>query len=89
MNVQEALEIITNAIQSDGMTAEQDKALAIAQKALEKQIPKKGIMIGDNYSSVLSYPNCRKQIVNVWNIAKYEPNYCHYCGQALDWSDTE
>lgn len=89
MNVQEALEIITNAIQSDGMTAPQDKALAIAQKALEKQIPKKGIMIGDNYSSVLSCPNCRKHIVNVWNIAKYEPNYCHYCGQALDWSDSK
>lgn len=89
MNVQEALEIITNAIQSDNMTASQDKALAIAQKVLEKQIPKKGIMIGDNYSSVLSCPNCRKPIVNVWNIAKYEPNYCHYCGQALDWSDTE
>ena len=89
MNAQEALEIITNAIQSDGMTDEQDKALAIAQKALEKQIPKKGIMIGDNYSSVLSCPNCRKPIVNVWNIAKYEPNYCHYCGQALDWSDTK
>ena len=89
MNAQEALEIITNAIQTDGMTAEQDEALAIAQKALEKQIPKKGIMRGDNYSSVLSCPNCRKPIVNVWNIAKYEPNYCHYCGQALDWSDTE
>lgn len=58
-------------------------------KALEKQIPKKGIMIGDEYSSVLSCPNCRKPIVNVWNIAKYEPNYCHYCGQALDWSDTK
>lgn len=89
MNAQEALEIITNAIQMDSMTAEQDKALDIAQKALEKQIPKKGIMIGDNYSSVLSCPNCRKPIVNVWNIAKYEPNYCHYCGQALDWSDTK
>lgn len=45
--------------------------------------------IGDNYSSVLSCPNCRKPIVNVWNIAKYEPNYCHYCGQALDWSGAE
>ena len=61
----------------------------LAIEALEKQIPKKGIMIGDNYSSILSCPNCRKPIVNVWNIAKYEPNYCHYCGQSLDWSDTE
>ena len=64
-----------------------NKVVTLACKALEKQIPKKGIMIGDDYSSVLSCPNCRKPIVNVWNIAKYEPNYCHYCGQALDWSD--
>ena len=66
-----------------------NEALGLAVKALEKQIPKKGIMIGDNYSSVLSCPKCRKPIANVWNIAKYEPNYCHYCGQALDWSDTK
>ncbi len=66
-----------------------DEALGVAVEALEKQIPKKGIMIGDNYSSVLSCPKCRKPITNVWNIAKYEPNYCHYCGQALDWSDTK
>lgn len=68
---------------------EYEQALYDGVEALEKQIPKKGIMIGDNYSSVLSCPNCRKPIVNVWNIAKYEPNYCHYCGQALDWSDTK
>lgn len=66
-----------------------NKVIALACKALEKQIPKKGIMIGDEYSSILSCPNCRKPIVNVWNIAKYEPNYCHYCGQALDWNDKE
>jgi len=66
-----------------------NKVIALACKALEKQIPKKGIMIGDNYSSVLSCPKCRNPIVNVWNIAKYEPNYCHYCGQALDWSGAE
>lgn len=89
MNVQEALEIITNAIQSDNMTAPQDKALAIVQKALEKQIPKKGFMIGDDYSSVLSCPNCRNPIVNVWNRSEYKPNYCHYCGQKLDWSNSE
>lgn len=66
---------------------EETMAMKLAVEALEKQMPKKGIMIGDDYSSVLSCPNCRKPIVNVWNIAKYEPNYCHYCGQALDWSD--
>ena len=71
----------------NGEKIDMEDALWTAVQSLEKQIPKKGIMIGDNYSSVLSCPNCRKPIVNVWNIAKYEPNYCHYCGQALDWSD--
>ena len=71
----------------NGEKIDMEDALWTAVQSLEKQIPKKGIMIGDNYSSVLSCPNCRKPIVNVWNIAKYEPNYCHYCGQALDWSE--
>lgn len=42
-----------------------NKVIALACKALEKQIPKKGIMIGDNYSSVLSCPKCRNPIVVV------------------------
>ena len=58
-----------------------------ACKAMEKQIPEKGILIGDNYSSVLSCPNCRMPIVNVWNSNKYNPNYCHYCGQKLLWEE--
>ncbi|MBQ8803459.1 MAG: hypothetical protein IJZ53_07500 [Tyzzerella sp.] len=36
MTVQEAIEIVTNAVQTDNMTVEQDKALAIVQKALEE-----------------------------------------------------
>ena len=63
-----------------------EQALWDGAQALEKQMPKKGIMIGDEYSKVLSCPNCQKRIVNVWSIAKYEPNYCHYCGQRLLWS---
>ena len=62
---------------------EEIMAMKLAVEALDKQIPKKEIMKGDEYSSVLSCPNCGKPIVNVWNIAKYEPNYCHYCGQKL------
>lgn len=98
MKYEEALKIINQNLvvaihDSDGdnpkCEQEQISALKLAVEALEKQIPKKGIMIGDNYSSILSCPNCRKPIVNVWNIAKYEPNYCHYCGQALDWSEID
>ena len=39
MTPQEAIEIITNAVQGDGtkITAEQDEALAFVQKTIEKQ----------------------------------------------------
>ena len=36
---------------------------------------------------VLSCPECKEPIVNVWSRAKYEPNYCHYCGQKLKWGE--
>ena len=60
--------------------------------ALEKQIPKKPIArfinaFSDDMAS--SCPCCKQPIVNVWNKRDYKPLYCHYCGQALDWSDTK
>lgn len=36
-------------------------------------------------ASELVCPCCRKPIVNVWSKADYKPQYCHCCGQALDW----
>lgn len=66
-----------------------EKACKTAYMAMKKQLPKKPIVIGDDYCSRLSCPNCKSPIVNVWNKAEYEPNYCHYCGQCLDWSDTK
>lgn len=60
----------------------------------DRATPKKPIMkptqgIDAEAASVLSCPTCGNSIVNVWNRADYKPNYCHYCGQALDWSDEE
>ena len=92
MNAQEALEIITNAIQTNDMTAEQDKALAIAQKALEKQIPKKPAFEGDGYDDggniiydTWICPCCEDR----YEVDYERHNHCPTCGQALDWSDTE
>lgn len=49
-------------------------------------IAKKPVMLADEYGDRAECcPNCREHIVNVWNRAKYEPNYCHYCGQRLKW----
>lgn len=90
MNVQEALEIITNAIQSDNMTAPQDKALAIAQKVLEKQIPQR-VIFGDDEQDDIYCPVCKFAFATV-DDHEYEStfyNYCPCCSQKLDWSDSK
>lgn len=56
------------------------------QELVGKSTPKRPLLIGDAYSSALSCPNCKMHIVNVWNNGNYQPKYCHYCGQAIDWS---
>ena len=92
MNAQKALEIITNAIQTDNVTAEQDMALAIAQKALEKQIPKKPAFEGDGYDDggniiydTWICPCCEDR----YEVDYERHNHCPTCGQAIDWSDAE
>ncbi len=78
MTYEQTIEIVTNAIQKDGtgMTAEQDKALAIAQKSLEKQIPKAVEYDG----GLFICPNCgnNKNII-------FGDKHCVECGQRLDW----
>lgn len=91
MNAQKALEIITNAIQTDNMTAEQDMALAIAQKALEKQIPKKPAFEGDGYDDggniiydTWICPCCEDR----YEVDYERHNHCPTCGQAIERSNT-
>ena len=72
------------------------EALVMAEKALEKQIPKKprfvdvrfrskGRYVSDGVSLDKCYecPNCKSHIFHIWDSAIY----CPYCGQALDWSE--
>lgn len=61
--------------------------LSTLEELVEKATPMKGVWKYDNFGDgTLCCPNCKKPIVNVWSKANYKPNYCHYCGQALDWS---
>ena len=66
------------------------EALEIAVIALKKQIPKKPINVEKHYYNC---PCCKQDLgVSDDDIFVYEnpkPMYCHKCGQALDWSDTE
>ena len=64
-----------------------DYAIAIdtAIEALEKQIPKKPISLGEDIDrDVGQCPNC-KEIIDTYEDYKY----CSDCGQAIDWRDEE
>ena len=57
-----------------------NKVIALACKALEKQMPKKLTVRAGIYFC----PRCRENIMVLQG-----DNYCFNCGQALDWSDTK
>lgn len=60
--------------------------MKFAIEALEKQIPKKPVTEKDKviFGVVCRRcPECDSAVYSTTNL------YCHKCGQALDWSDTE
>lgn len=70
-----------------------DSDYEILHGLCEKATPKKpelkalsGFSLYEASASVC--PCCQERIVNVWSRAEYKPNYCHYCGQAIDWSES-
>lgn len=95
MTIEEAIEIVTNAIQTEKMTAEQDRALAIVQKAAGKQVPEKPLIPKGNYNYIhpdhyYICPSCRRFVtVTEQSHGKIKIPHCKWCGQAFDWSDAE
>lgn len=87
MDEQKAIEIVTNAVQTDNMTEEQDKALAVVQKAVDTRIAKRPDFEGDGYADGhLVYdtwicPNCQKH----YEVDYDNYDYCPNCGQKIDW----
>lgn len=68
----------------------QKESYEMAIKALEKQIPAKGIMRaieGYTYQEAhqLCCPRCHNAIRSIFSLSRFMANYCPYCGQALDW----
>ena len=64
------------------------KALEMANKALEKQIPVKRIRKHGGYfrEYLISYCRaCGNEISN----SQYQYHFCPDCGQAIDWSDED
>ena len=99
MTAEEAIKTIQVAIAEVEWEYPLDYSVAFetAIEALEKQIPKKpryvdtrfrhhGRKISDGSSLEKCYecPNCNSHIFRVFDSEKC----CNYCGQTLDWSDT-
>ena len=60
-----------------------EDACRLAIEALEKQIPKKPIMVKDTAETYYICSECE------WEVDKFDDNYCSDCGQKLDWSSKE
>lgn len=54
--------------------------MKMAVEAIEKQIPKQPV------EEATMCPNCGGNIINEAD-NDYNFNYCHYCGQKLDWNE--
>lgn len=64
--------------------------LKAAKSALEKQTSLKPRRKEYDFSDfTIACPKCGSAIINTFSSAKYNPNYCSYCGQALDWGDVK
>lgn len=59
-----------------------NKVIALACKALEKQIPQTLLLFSDE--EICCCPRCGENAAILQG-----DNYCFNCGQALDWSDTQ
>lgn len=79
MTEKQAYKILTNTpIRAKGNHAEYSRALHIALGALQRQI--EGIFVDD-----IVYSPC----YNCGNAVRILSPYCNWCGQKLDWRNTE
>lgn len=56
------------------------------REARERQRAKKPTLYGDFEDGKLLCPNCKEDLMD---LAECGFNCCPYCGQAIDWSDTD
>lgn len=56
------------------------------REAMEKQKPKPCEFYGDEQDGKLLCPNCGEDL---WDLKECGFNNCPYCGQAIDWEESE
>ena len=85
MMIEEAIEQLQ--LNKPSAYSELRNSIDMAIAALEKQIPKKPKEVEKKYWNDYVCPNCEKLLGN--SIQVYQEKCCHYCGQALNWSEVE
>ena len=88
MKIDEAIEIITNAVQTDKMTVEQDEALAIVQREIKKRIPQKPIFGYDEQDDICCSACCIEiAAMDDYEYEKKQYKCCPNCGQKINWEE--
>ena len=77
--------------ESDSVYRNRKMYAELAINALEKQIAKKPIDKSNNPHDwhVMACPCCEHTFWNSGQFVHYQPKFCNYCGQKLDWSEEE
>ena len=87
ISFKEAIDRISFMIDKVKMSKKDGYALIMARQSLKKQMPKKPTLTNNENWYFYKCPNCNNGIIKSNDDGKFP--YCHLCGQALDWSDTE
>lgn len=90
MTPQEAIKTLNRAKESHLQRAGLDfiKALDLSVSALEKQIPKKPVIVGEEY--IFEKDEWEKDYeCSICGNPYADDSFCSCCGQKLDWSDAE
>lgn len=91
MTLGEAEMILRTENPGDSGSMERAKQLgAMALARLQPQAPKMRAMKGfaPEVASELCCPLCRCPVTNYW-VRRAKPAHCQFCGQAIDWRETE
>jgi hypothetical protein len=87
MTIEEAInELVDYVAENDKLTISFE-TVTMARKAMEKQMSKKPKEVEKKYWNDYVCPKCEKLLGNT--IEVYQEKCCHYCGQALNWSEVE
>lgn len=100
MKYEEAKKIISDRAEHYDMQDETQwlaEALRVGVEAVEKQIPKKPIIINCNGKKILYCPICKELLIKlagddcemIFQEGWCPMNYCDRCGQAIYWSEID